>query len=350
MTLLLAIAVLLLCFYLLAVLTEEFFVPSIDVIAKKLGLSHDAAGATLLAIGSSAPEFFIALIAVLGLAGGDHADIGAGAVVGSAIFNVLVIIGISTLFKTIHLDWKNAVRDLGYYLMTIIALFAAFLDGKIVMYEAVLFVVMFFVYIILVINWKNWVQPKHFDIVNELPGPARNFVHKATHKFMSWIIPDPAEKMKHYRLTFGLSIVGIAGISWILVQQIITAADVLSINATFLSLTVLAAGTSIPDLIGSVVVARQGRGDMAVSNALGSNVFDILFALGLPWIISLLINNEPVVVGTENFASSIALLFASVVAITFLLISQKFKIGRKSGLVLVALYFGYCAYVALSVI
>ena len=72
----------------LAIVTEDYFVPAIDKIAHKLRLSSDASGATLLAAGSSAPEFFTSLFAVLGLAGA-HADVGAGTIVGSAIFNIL---------------------------------------------------------------------------------------------------------------------------------------------------------------------------------------------------------------------------------------------------------------------
>ena len=89
MFVLIAIILLAAAFYLMTVITEEFFVPAIDVLAKKLKLTSDASGATLLALGSSAPEFFTSLIAILGLSGSGHSDIGAGTIVGSAIFNVL---------------------------------------------------------------------------------------------------------------------------------------------------------------------------------------------------------------------------------------------------------------------
>ena len=85
-------------------------------------------------------------------------------------------------------------------------------------------------------------------------------------------------------------------------------------KTTIVALTVLAAGTSIPDLLSSVIVAKQGRGDMAVSNAVGSNIFDILFALGFPWLILLTINGEfPIIFALIVFIREIFIVLGWVV-------------------------------------
>ena len=107
------IAILLVAFYLLAVICEDYFVPALDEISKRLKLSSDVAGATFMAVGSSAPEFFTSVFAVL--KPGDHADIGAGTIVGSAIFNILVIIGASVIFRQAKLTWQPIVRDMIFY-------------------------------------------------------------------------------------------------------------------------------------------------------------------------------------------------------------------------------------------
>lgn len=133
-----------------------------------------------------------------------------------------------------------------------------------------------------------------------------------------------------------------------LVEQLLKAADILSINPTFLALTVLAAGTSLPDLMGSIIVARQGRGDMAVSNAIGSNIFDVLFGLGAPWFVYMLINGGSISVSNDNLAASIFLLLATVVAIVFLLVVRKWKIGHRSGLLLILLYAAYVIYIVVT--
>lgn len=350
MQLFLAVVLILAAFYLLAIITEHFFVPSIDIFSRKLNLSSDASGATLLAMGSSAPEFFTSLIAVLGIAGGNHADIGAGTIVGSAIFNVLVIVGAVALYKRVTLEWKPIMRDQAFYILTILLLLLAFRDGRITLLEALVFVAMYLVYVFTVINWKKWFNYKEVPAPDETPPTPDSGPSKVVYKTFKLAIPDPSNKPKKYLVTFSLSIVVIAALSFLLVNQIVVIADALNINATFLALTVLAAGTSIPDLIGSVVVAKQGRGDMAVSNAIGSNVFDILFGLGVPWTIALLLKPGSIVVSADNLNASIILLFATVVATLFLLIVRKWRIGTKSGLVLVGLYVAYCIYIALTVI
>lgn len=347
---LLAIVILLASFYLLAVLTEEFFVPSIDIIASKLKLSGEAAGATLLAIGSSAPEFFTSMIAILGLAGSENHDIGAGTIVGSAIFNVLVIIGVAAMFKAVKLQWKPVIRDLVFYILTIILLLVAFLDGKIVLYESIGFVGMYVVYVFFVTNWHKWFT---YDDVTAADEPntevKRNALRIYSHKAISTIVPDVKDNPSRYILTFIFSVLAIAGLSWISVKEVVVIAEFLNVNATFLALTVLAAGTSIPDLISSTVVAKQGRGDMAVSNAIGSNVFDILFGLGLPWLIVTALNGNSVAVSNQNLLASVSLLLATVLAIFFLLVTRNWRIGHRSGLALVALYVAYCVYIAVSV-
>jgi Ca2+/Na+ antiporter len=121
------------------------------------------------------------------------------------------------------------------------------------------------------------------------------------------------------------------------------------INATLLALTVVAAGTSVPDLISSVVVARQGRGDMAVSNAIGSNIFDVLFGLGVPWLVVFGLGRETVSVSRENLIASVFLLLATVVAIFTLLVIRRWRIGHRSGFILMGLYVVYCAYLFLTV-
>src|SRR5690554_2806155 len=93
-------------FYLLAKVSEDYFVESLDIISRKLKLPEDVAGATLMAVGSSAPEFATALIAVLGTG---TEDIGAGTIVGSAIFNILVIVGASALVSGAFLRWQPVV-------------------------------------------------------------------------------------------------------------------------------------------------------------------------------------------------------------------------------------------------
>jgi K+-dependent Na+/Ca+ exchanger-like protein len=333
-------------FYVTALICEDYFVPSIDLLAKKLKMPSDVAGATLLASGSSAPEFFASIIAVFGLAGASS-DVGSGTIVGSAIFNVLVIIGASAMFKSVVLQWKPVIRDLGFYVLTILLLFWFFYDGKVSLIEAVVFLLMYAIYIFATMNWKKWFHYEDTSIIEtyEQGNRRSNVITKVTEKAVSWVIPDVEKKPHLYLATFGISIAMIGLTSYLLVDQLVRAADILNVNQTFLALTVLAAGTSIPDLVSSIIVARQGRGDMAVSNAIGSNVFNILFGLGFPWALYIIFKGGTVAVDNENLNASLILLLATVIAIIFLLVIRNWKIGHRSGLILILLYVAYIGYV-----
>lgn len=342
------IGVLILSFYLLAIICEDFFVDSLDKIAHKFKLPSDVAGATLMAVGSSAPELFTALFAVF--RSGGHEDVGAGTIVGSAIFNILVIIGASASFKRAKLTWQPVIRDTLFYVITILMLLAVFWDGKVVFIEALGFVAAYGLYVALVIFWKKILPYKDVDPIEVLDeGKGKNAFAKISKQIISIVIPDPIKKPNAYWMTFFMSILALAGLSYILVEAAVGIGDILHINPTIIALTVLAAGTSIPDLLSSIIVAKQGRGDMAVSNAVGSNVFDILFGLGFPWLLLFLIKGESQIpVGRDNLLSSVLLLFATVVAILFILVTRNWTIGRKSGILLIFLYVGYVVYIISS--
>lgn len=335
-------------FYFLSIISEDYFVPAIDKLTQRLGLSSDAAGATLLAMGSSAPEFFTSLFAVFGA--GDTADIGAGAIVGSAIFNVLVIVGASSMYKAVTLQWQPIIRDMVFYILSILMLLYAFSDGFIALAEAALFVGVYAVYVFMTVNWRKWLKyDDETSAVELLEDNKVGVLGQKVRFLLDRLLVNPRQKPHLYYVTFTLSILAIAGLSHQLVASVEIIAHQLDINATFLALTVLAAGTSVPDLIGSVVVARQGRGDMAVSNAIGSNIFDILFGLGLPWLAFIVLKGGTVPVSSENLTSSIILLLATVVALLFIVITRNWKISHRSGFLLLGLYGAYIVYIITQV-
>lgn len=348
MQVVLALGLLLVSFYLLAVICEEYFVPSLDIISHRLKLSSDVAGATFMAVGSSAPELFTSVFALLHP--GEASNVGAGTIVGSAIFNVLVIIGAAAAFKTVKLNWQPVVRDTAFYVITILLLLWSFWDGRVEFFEALIFVVVYAIYILAVVKWRKIFPYKDVDPIHELEeGSSKNKLASFSKQILGILIPDCTKRPNLYLATFGISITLIALLSHGLVESVVVISNALQINATFLALTVLAAGTSIPDLISSVVVAKQGRGDMAVSNAVGSNVFDILFGLGVPWLFAIGLMGRTILVNTENLLSSIFLLFATVIAIFFLLVVRRWKIGQRAGLGLIGLYVLYIVYTFLQV-
>jgi K+-dependent Na+/Ca+ exchanger-like protein len=342
--LLVYILILALAFYLLAIICDEFFVPALDEISKRLKLPSDVAGATFMAVGSSAPELFTALFAVF-RPGGEHADMGAGTIVGSAIFNILVIIGAAAMIKRAKLTWQPIVRDVFFYSISIIMLLVFFWDSVITLMEALYFLALYLIYLVAVVKWKKIFPYEDVEITEEPTNEdnSSKFTQIAK-RILALVIPNCEKKPNLYIWTFTISILAIAVLSFGLVESAVMIGEILNINPTIIALTVLAGGTSIPDLISSVIVAKRGRGDMAVSNAIGSNIFDILFGLGFPWMLAILIKGETISVENENLIGSVVLLFATVLSVLFILIVRRWKIGRRSGIVLILIYVAYVIY------
>lgn len=333
---LLYILILLACFVVLARVVDLFFISSLDKISKDLRLSSDAAGATLMAVGSSAPELFVALFAVL--KPGDHQVIGIGSIVGSAIFNLLVIVGAAAWVKKAKLTWQPVVRDLLFYGIAVAMLVNAIWDGYFSMNEAIVFLVIYALYVLAAIYWRKILPYSDMEFQEEVEDP-----HKEKNKYTHWldsVLRFIFPSKERYFIIFTLSIIIIAALSFILVEVAVHVAHDLNIPEAIIALTVLAVGTSIPDLFSSVIVAKQGRGDMAVSNAIGSNIFDILVGLGLPFLIVMLISGGQITTGGDLMSSTM-ILSGSVLLLVILLVSMKWRVGKITGIVLLATYAFY---------
>lgn len=332
------ILALLACFVLLARVVDLFFISSLDKISKDLQLSSDAAGATLMAVGSSAPELFVALFAVL--KPGEHQVIGIGSIVGSAIFNLLVIVGAVALVKKTKLTWQPAVRDLLFYLLAVGLLVMFIWDGRLSVVESSILLAVYVLYVLAVVYWRKFLPYPDLEFIQKIENQhgEKNSLTKPLDQALEFIFPS----MGKYYLIFFFSIFIIAALSYLLVEVAILLAHSLHIPESIIALTVLAVGTSVPDLFSSLIVAKQGRGDMAVSNAIGSNIFDILVGLGLPFLIVMLISGGSIGTGGDLTSSSL-ILFASIIFLFLFLLISKWKVGKITGIILLLIYLFYLA-------
>jgi K+-dependent Na+/Ca+ exchanger-like protein len=332
----------------MAKVCDDYFVPSLEILTKKLKISEDVSGATFMAIGSSAPELFTAIIALTKIGA---EDIGSGTIVGSAIFNILVIVGASAVVAKAVLNWRNIVRDLGFYILSILLLLFTFWDGIITQTEALFYMGVYALYL-LVLHWwgKNFPHTKSPEKKPKIEesNPSSFFLFRWFEYFsntvLSFFFPNLKKSFRWYGMSFFMSVIWIAILSYVMVELALHIAHELDISEAIIALTILAAGTSIPDLLSSVIASKRGYSDMAVSNAIGSNTFDILVGLGLPWSLYIVWKGQNVVVGTENLWSSIVLLFSTVLVLFFLLLAQKFKLTRIAGAFLIFVYVGYLAF------
>ena len=353
-TALVNLLIIIFCVYLLSILIDKFFIKSLDVISQKWKLPHSVAGASLMAMGSSAPELAIALISLF-TAGGAHRDIGLGTIIGSAVFNILVISGASAVVRPVSVSLNVVLRDCVVYVSSIALLLLSFQDGQINRLEACVFLLFYGVYIFMLFQWESVMPSANPDPVvhdkkeSEASHKKANLFHRITGVFSNIFALFMGKPREAYINTFIFSMVFITLISWVLVQSAVDFAGALGIPPVIVALTILASGSSVPDLISSMIVARQGRGDMAIANAVGSNIFDILLGLGLPWIIVLLSGQSSIAVDRDNLWVSTFILLATLLLLFVFLKSDRL-LSRKEGLILLAVYVAYVLWTWLGAI
>ncbi len=332
-------------FYFLHFITEFYFIPSLDELAKKLKMSSDMAGATLMAVGSSAPELAVMLFAIF--IKGDHEAIGIGTIVGSALFNLLVIIGMVMLIGKSKMVWQPILRDLIFYGVSIVLIILFFSDGYISPVEASVLVIVYFIYVGMMYFWRKYFPYKDLEqpiaeetVLEKESGILKKRINEVLHR----LVP----KVSNIFIAFLLSIVIISGLSWLLVHFAVKLSTELDVPEIFIGLTIIAMGTSIPDLLSSVISAKKGRPGMAVNNAIGSNVFDLLIGFGFPFLLLIFITGHPAEVISENLRVSFALLFGSVIVLAITLVLNRWRTGKGIGFLLIALYIVYLVYEIIS--
>ncbi|XP_046447857.1 sodium/potassium/calcium exchanger Nckx30C-like isoform X1 [Daphnia pulex] len=537
-------------FVALAVVCDEFFVPSLDVIIEKLNIPDDVAGATFMAAGGSAPELFTSVIGVFV----SFDDVGIGTIVGSAVFNILFVIGMCALFsKTLlTLTWWPLFRDCTFYSISLIALVLFFMDNLIVWWEAALLLLLYAAYVSFM-RWNEDVERvvKRFLYRNTMPRisstdhlvsannasnrgppsqvsvssggggssgttgntaagtnvndrsraasagirgskfrhglltlmihsidpmhdgghvddkanklhaiaslrvlldatkeqtvangrdpneefsntgrsemtPVESFIvseataasasvsaatavltkteagvsavvdctsmsnrqdvngaiggtdgagegggngddevikpldlswpegtrKQLTYLFLApilwplWLtLPDTRtpQGKRFFVVTFIGSILWIAAYSYLMVWWANLTGETVYIPPEVMGLTFLAAGTSIPDLITSVIVARKGLGDMAVSSSVGSNIFDICVGLPLPWLLYCIIIGSPVQVSSSGMACSVLVLFGMLCFVVLSIACFRWKMNKALGVTMFLFYFVFVA-------
>jgi Ca2+/Na+ antiporter len=254
-----------------------------------------------------------------------------------------VITGVSAIVRPAKITMRVVVRDIVLYVASIALLLITFNDGVITLIEAIAFLGLYAVYLIILFNWDAFVPGAEPSVVEDLETgleeehESQNLFHRINQAIIKGFGFLMGDARKAYIRTFLVSIAFIGIISWFMVEYAVELADALNIPPVIVALTILAAATSVPDLLSSVIVSRQGRGEMAVANAVGSNVFDILVGLGLPWLIVIVVAASVVNVGVQDLWGPTIVLLTTVVLL-FVLLSTGRLLSRKEGWLLVVAY------------
>ena len=298
----------------------DFFVEGSSSIAKKLKVPPIIIGLTIVAMGTSLPETAVSVTASLV----QNNELAVSNVVGSNIFNLMFVIGVCSILTPIMVQKATVVRDIPLSLGC--ALFLLGLGDKAGMTlghaDGVIFLIVFAGYIFTMV--RSAMKARAAGQKVEIEGV------------------EECDNMKE--LSYGKSIlfliVGAAAIAFggdLTVDTASRIAIELGMSQTLVGLTIVSIGTSLPELVTSVVAARKNEVDMAVGNAVGSNIFNILMVLGISSAIS------PVALIRENIIDIVLLMVFSVMVWIFA--GTRKKIERKEGIIMVVVYLVYCAYI-----
>ena len=303
----------------------DFFVEGSSSIAKKLKVPPIIIGLTIVAMGTSLPETAVSVTASLV----QNNELAVSNVVGSNIFNLMFVIGVCSILTPIMVQKATVVRDIPLSLgcaLFLLVLGISGLGDKAGMTlghaDGVIFLIVFAGYIFTMV--RSAMKARAAGQKVEIEGV------------------EECDNMKE--LSYGKSIlfliVGAAAMAFggdLTVDTASRIAIELGMSQTLVGLTIVSIGTSLPELVTSVVAARKNEVDMAVGNAVGSNIFNILMVLGISSAIS------PVALIRENIIDIVLLMVFSVMVWIFA--GTRKKIERKEGIIMVVVYLVYCAYI-----
>ncbi len=299
--------VLLIVGFILLIKGADWFVDGASSLASILKVPGVVIGLTIVALGTSAPEASVSLSAAI--AGSN--DIALSNVIGSNMFNTLVVVGMSGIIAKFAVHKDILKRDMPLNILATALLFLFVLNGTLGRLEGLIFAIGIIAYMAyMVYNAKK--HPTQED-----------------------------DDVKKFSLPISLLLIAIGLVCVIfggdlVVDNAVLIAQSLNVSQNLIALTIIAIGTSLPELVTSIVASRKGHSDLALGNAIGSNLFNILFILGFSSFI------HPLHVASETMVDVFILLLVGL--IVYIFSRSKQEISKKEGLIMVLLYVVYTAY------
>lgn len=280
-------------------------------LAERMGMPQIVIGLTIVAMGTSMPEFFVSFMSAVN----GTPDLAVGNVVGSNIFNALLIVGCAAAVMPIAILRNTVKKDIPFALISSVVLLMMCLDSSVSRLDAAILVGMFILFMVTTLKGAKGAN----DSVPEVSEDSRKPMGVGTAAL--WII------------------VGLACLilgSNVFVDNASAIAKSLGMSEALIGLTIVAGGTSLPELATSVVSARRGNSGIAIGNVLGSNVFNILMILGLTGLIS------PMQIQGITTAD-LSVMVVSMILLWYLSFT-KYRIERWEGWLLVVFFVGYLSY------
>ena len=297
--------------FLMLVKGADWFVEGSSKIADKFGIPQLVIGLTIVAMGTSAPEAAVSITSALK----GSAEITIGNVLGSNILNVLIILGLTAFICVIPVQRSTVRYEIPFAIgVSVLLGVLGLMDGWVGFMDGVILWAFFLAYLAYLL-WST----KHGGNDGEE-------------------IPQLEEKDTIPRLLF-LIVVGMGLVVWgadLTVDAATALAEMFGVSQRFIGLTIVALGTSLPELVTSVTAGIKGKTDIAVGNIVGSNIFNILFVVGTASLIT------PVVYSSSFMVDSI--ITVASMALLWLCVCRDRKISRTGGVIMLASYLAYFIY------
>lgn len=294
--------------FLMLVKGADWFVEGAAGIAEKFGIPQLVVGLTIVAMGTSAPEAAVSITAAMK----ENADITVGNVVGSNILNILIILGITSAIVTVAVAKSTVKIEIPYMIfITLLFMGLGFTGGEITFWEGVVLWAAFLLYL----GYLFWMAMKNKEE-----------------------IPEEQEMLPVWKLLI-LTVGGLLFVVYgsdVTVDAATAIAKAVGVSQRFIGLTIVALGTSLPELVTSVSAARKGKADIAIGNIVGSNIFNILFVVGTTALIT------PVVFAS-NFLIDTAIAAAAGLLLWICVVKDR-KLSRPGGILMLLCYGGYFIY------
>ena len=287
----------------------DFLIDGASSLAKKMSISEIAIGLTIVAFGTSAPELIVNIFASIG----GHHEITFGNILGSNIFNILMVLGVAGIIANISVQRNTILKEIPFLLVaTLMAFGLALWNSDLSLIDGITllaFLIIFFIYVIGFLKAKPLLGS---DI-----------------------------KEHSYFITFLMMIFGMIGLFFggkFVIDNAVIIARHFEVSEKFIGLTIVALGTSLPELVTSVMAIRKGRNDLAIGNVIGSNLFNILLVLGVSSLIA------PI---HYDITLNIDFIFLCVITIMLFItmfIGKKHKLTKIEAVFFVILYFAYLVF------
>lgn len=308
---------------LLLIWSADRFVDGATATARHLGMPQLLIGIVIIGFGTSAPEMIVSAFSAFN----GNPGIALGNAYGSNIANIALILGLTAFIQPLKVNSQVLKQELPVLLLVTALSALLIMDGEISHLDALILLGVFFIYM----SWTIWhgIYNKEDSLTADVIEELQEQKYMSIGKALAWVV---------------IGLLLLMGSSKLLVWGAVEIAHYFGVSDLIIGLTIVAVGTSLPELASSIAAARKKEVDLAVGNIIGSNLFNTLAVVGIAGTIS------PIKVGSEIFTRDMLVMSALTVLLLFFGLGKTREINRIKGMFLLFTYIGYNFYLFKTVI